>query len=670
MGRNVLWVLGLAALVGGLALWLRLPTDGIRGGALVAPAAQAGEGENDAAATLSPAQLPDGTERVTAEGRPQGAPALPDPSAGSPTALPAPNVRRLAGRVSVLDAAGAPLPEASGTFFLAFAGRARTDTRPVHFERGDWSLALESEHDWTHVEVRVPTVDGLTARLERPLGEVLFSPEEPLDLVLRQRPPAVLRVLDAQTGRELDGVCVTGLSSPLLRGATYPGRLANFDCGRPRQPSPVDIDPLQGGGADAFLFVGAPGYAWRRLTYDFVAGGTRTVHLERGASISIQGLFPGAEPRTFVRLYALRAKPAFGELDEALWSQPEHKGSPEELICEALLAHGPLEVRDLAPGTYRAALEVGVRPTPAGVLAERSVELVPGAGIRVQLVGEPPSERNTATLAGTVRAPDNGRVLERLPLVFAPEEAEESLARETFRVDARPTGESGPGWREFAWSIAHAPVGRLRIEIPLLGFRASFDLPPGGRDDLRIEVPALAILSVGLAQDSRGPRQGRPMLRWEHGTHADSLFGAPQRVQWLGAMESWRIAVPAGPVRLSVISPGEGYCEHRIELVPGEQELTLRLNPISGLRLRLLEGGTPVDLPPAHDVRLRPLGPRGRLVYVEGNAFTRTLSVDEPGTYRLELPRVPGYQAIGPTLVELTSGRVTELVVELVPERE
>lgn len=684
MGRGILWVLGLAALVGGLMLWLRLPSQGTPQGAVSALPAQARQGAAHDARVFAPEVGSTLPERISAASPAQAELGPPDPSAGSAAPPAGPKMHELGGRVRVFDAAGAPLPEARGTFFLAFSGHARTDTRPVQFERGAWSLTLEVAQDWRRVEVRVPTVEGATARLERPVGELPFPLAGPLDLVLRVRPPALLRVVDAETGRELDEVCVSVPSSLVLRGGTHPGALPNFDCEVPRQASPVAIDRYSWGGADRFLFVGVPGYAWRRLTYDFVAGGTRTVALERGASVTVQGVYPEAEPRTFLRLYATRAPSADEEPGGPSWIARGSIGlgsvgldsngmwrteSREGLIHESLLSNGPLEVHGLEPGSYRVALEVGVESTRDAVLAERSVQLFPGDAATVQLVGAPQSERPTALLAGTVRAPDTRKVLDHLPLVFVPAEYRGALEQKTLEVYARFSGEAGPGWREFAWTLAAAPVGRLWLEIPELAFRTSIELPPEGRDDLRIEVPALATLNVRLADDARGPGAPKPYLRWHQGEPAGPGADPPRHAFWIAASSSWRISAPAGPIRLRLIAPGEGYCEERVELVPGEQELALRLRPFSGVRLRLLEGGTPVELPATHDVRLTALGGRGRVIHVDGNAFSRGLFVDEPGTYRLDIPELPSYLPLAPTLVEIANGRVDDHPIELVLEQ-
>lgn len=654
MGKGVRWFVGLATLAGGLALWVWLSArETPSPGAVVAPSVQ------------SRGEPADGT-RQGSEWVPRTAPDpdsaagrwtvgagedSPDPAASVATSpFAGSDAREIGGRVRVLDAAGAPLPEARGIFFLAFSSGARTDTRPVHFARGTWSLALEPAHDWRGVTIRVPTVDGADARVEQPLGEVPWPLERRLDLVLRVRPPALLRVLDAATGVELDEVCVRGPSGPRFGGPLFPGGVRNYECEWPRRPSPVEIDRFGRASTGSPLLVGVPGYAWQPVRYDFVAGGTRTILMERGAAITVHGEHPGAESRTFLRLYA-------------------RETSGEALIHEQLLSSGPLEVHDLPAGAYRVALEVGLRSTPSGVLAERRVELVPGEALTLRLDGSWRPERASAPLSGTASVPDLGRLQGRLSMEIVPDREAGSIALPTHVFDAQPTGAAAAGRREFVWSVPNAPVGRLRIEIPALSFSLALDVPPEGRDDVQIVVPDLAQLTVRLERYARGPEDPDPTLRWDSGEEAASDAVRVQQAKLSRGAPSWRIQAAVGPLRLRVLAPPHGFSDEWVTLGPGEQEQTLRLRPLAGLRLRLRDSGTPVDIPADLEVRLTPLAGRGRVLHVDGDPFARRFHLDQPGSYRLELSALRGYRPPEPAQIDLIAGRVTEHVIELRPER-
>ena len=90
-------------------------------------------------------------------------------------------------------------------------------------------------------------------------------------------PGLVLRVVDAATGADLDGVTVLERMDR-IRDNEHPGDLRDFREHVRGGSSPVTVHSRR----QSSLWVHAPGYAWRQAFVDLAAGGTRTVELEPG----------------------------------------------------------------------------------------------------------------------------------------------------------------------------------------------------------------------------------------------------------------------------------------------------------------------------------------------------------------------------------------------------
>lgn len=570
---------------------------------------------------------------------------------------PVGEIRELSGRVTVLDPEGEPVPHARGTFFLAFVAGKRVHTRQMTFAEGKWSRVLEVGRDWTSFTVRVPVTDAGEVRLVEPRGEVDFPFVEPFHLVLRLRPAAFLRVVDLESGRELDEVCVASAqgwrsqrdSAGLLAGGP--------DCEGERESSPIALDGRFSAGVS--LVVGAPGYAWQSVRFDFLSGGTRSVFLSRGAELTVEVSCRDVDPQPLLKLYRIGA-PSPGIFISPVRADLPGGGSlrlAANQLFEGPIGQGLFAFADLQPGSYRATLEYDQGGSPTDVLAEEKLELVAGLHTRLRLTCSPPPTLATAPAAGILRVPAAWGV-ERLSFVLVALGSRGAMRERSVSVEAHATHAGG---QDFAWSVEDLAVGEHLLEVHQVPFSAQLELPHGGQDDFFHELPPPCELRVRVL-DAAGEAQRDPVLTWMPMGGAFHGMQISRDAEWDAEQRCWRILAPVGSIRLSLRS-SEHPIVQKLELQAGFQEHEIQLRSSSGIRLRLMEGLAPVELPRAFKIRLQ--GPGGLSETVGSDGFERLIHVPQPGTYRLDIPKLPGYHAPAPEMIEIQEGRIRECVIEL-----
>src|SRR5262249_44481696 len=127
---------------------------------------------------------------------------------------------------------------------------------------------------------------------------------------LRAVPPLRLRVIDAETKQELDGVEVCWESGPLAVGKVHPGTDASLQrvAGPARSPLAVEAPELAVLLNHLRLWVRAPEHGWQLVDVLFAEGGTREVALPAAGSVKValSGSLPAGAPKLAVRLYGAK----------------------------------------------------------------------------------------------------------------------------------------------------------------------------------------------------------------------------------------------------------------------------------------------------------------------------------------------------------------------------
>lgn len=553
--------------------------------------------------------------------------------------------RTISGSVEVFDSGGYPV-EARGSFYLAFQGGERLETRPVAFAGPTWSVTLDVSDAWTALTIRVPQVGGRAARVVEPSADLPFPLDGPLAVVLTVPRTALLRVVDAVSGLDLEQVCIEPVAGVGRHGAGL-----GAACSVPLCTSPVLLGDLPTRGESAHLRVGAAGYAEREIWVDREHGGERWVALEAGAD--------------------LRVEVELGSIPEDLGLFVREVGALQPVRLEMVRRGGTFRFSGLRPGAYRVALELVPLFTrihaalPA--LAEREIDLVAGRRAEVRLICGPEPDLRPAPAAGIVRVPASfeGKTLE---LAFRPLGLHGPSDGAQRRVQAVRAPRADGASVDFAWSLPELEVDAYRIDLYSLGHMDLLQQPPGGRLDFLVDMTGL--LELRVVDPALDPLVPTPMLSWFAGPADGPEMRRERHAFWRPEQGAWVLYAPPGPV---VIRPPVGW--GATEVVRAERETidlrtdgqvhTLRTRGRPALTVRLSDGRVPVEVPRGSAVRLHPRGGAGDVHEVGVGAFERRFRTSGPGTYTLEVQVPLGYRPIAPLPIVLEPGADRTLTLEL-----
>ena len=208
----------------------------------------------------------------------------------------------------------------------------------------------------------------------------------------------------------------------------------------------------------------------------------------------------------------------------------------------------------------------------------------------------------------------------------------------------------------------------LGIQQPL--FSVNLEVPPGGREDLDVVVPAPVELTVQLVDAVTGEEVITDQLQWflhlslEEMDAGQMVFA--QNARRAPSGHGYVILAPAVEIDLMLYQWGYQPYRETLDLGRGVREHTVRLQPGCGLVLRLVDGETPLAFPGDWHGEVEATDGEGRPTLTQLGTFERRFLVSHPGTYTILPPTLAGYQP--PTLqtVEVLPGELTEVTVELV----
>ncbi len=638
----VAWAAVAIALLVGAILWLRWDDAPAAVEQRPAPAA-ASEVAEPAVRLASPEAKEDessASERAAVE----SAPVKSEPvvvGAGAPKV-------RLRGRVVVIEIDGTERTDAAGKFFLGAWVGERGKAVPVTYEAGAWEAEIGFASEFDQLSVEDLRIGERPAAVEEPTGR--FALPESGELVVRARrsPPMALRVVDAESHLDLDGVTLVSTEEFPRADVGHPGCAFEQRVVARGLSSPVALDAHYGGlerYSQMRFFVGAPDHAWQLVQIKPTAGGETLVALERGAnlSVSVRGVDPAA--------------------GAALRLRRESRFQPVADVD--LRADGTLEFEGLVPGELRVGAEIGDAFRSPLVLGAQPVALTAGGRAVVDLVLEAAPELSTARGAGTVFVPQAWKLREvKVHLQLLDPPLGGSLVEQD--VEAESVQSARAGFDAFHWEREGLQAGRyfLATRKPTIG--VVVELPPRGRDDLDLEVPPPAELTVHVVDEISGQPVELDELNWIAKPPEGVLDVEFERAFWDEQARVYRIRAPAAAIDLMAWAWQYQPYDEVLELRAAPSEHTVRMKRGCGLTLRLVDGETPVQFPKGWADEPTAVVGTGHTALMQFGDFERKYMVTEPGTYKLELPAISGFVQPPVLEVDIRPGEFTERVVTLV----
>ncbi len=650
-GRGAWLVLGLLALLGFLLAGLLEWTTRERAGDAVSSSAQ------ETPHAVRPVVLDEApaTRQAVAEPDEDDASRPLEPSQAEATTVerPAPALVLVSGAAIRVDPRSEEHAGEDGALTLHVRFDGRNERRDVSVNGGQFALEVPP-HATLHVRELV--LGGRPVRVD---PADLLVPEDRF-LLLRgaELRGVLLHVLSAEDGRELEGVdayCATG---PLFQtGWQHPGTVPEE---APRVRGARSPFLVESSGDHAWAsysyWVRAPGHAWGTITLDHSAGGERSITLQTACALDVE--LVGLEDwlRPLVRLWPPDGDPSAG--------YPFAERQPD--------TQGRVAFEALPPGSYLVSAERGWAGDRA-CFGQAQVSIAAGERASVALPLELPARPREVVVSGRLVL-NSGWEREGLELSFAAQGgasvwADGKVSVPLAAMSAASTTDSAGG--VFTWSASLPVAGDYELSVVPLTIRRLLAVPPAGLTDVEVVVPGAAEVEVRVVVEESGEE-----------LEVERLFWSPPRVE--GILTTPMLSVtrdpargritfraPAGEIQLRAVDRSlEPVDEPALfVLVPGHNQVELRVHRQIGVRIRLRDGET--ILPWSWDWRLRAQS-------IDGEARDVSRSIDrlwfrETGVYELFADGgVPGYASIDGTAFEvrpLTPGEEA-LEVEIVLERE
>lgn len=537
--------------------------------------------------------------------------------------------QRLSGTIVLLDEAGVEHALEDGSFEASLYSEISSSRADVEIRGGRWEVDWYSEETLESVEITGIVLAGRGAALE-PFAEVLPVPTNlRLDLRARWPSPTVLHVLDLASGRELDPVLV--VEQELFPSPAHPGVAFEVsDLG----PSPAVLAPGEWIG-ERSLLVASNGYAWKAIEIDERIGGRRFVALEPGGELQVSLVRSARSPDTRLRLRTREGN---------LWTEVE---DPAEVVL----------LDGLAPGIYRASLELG---SSWSFLELGATEVVVVAGQRTNATLTPAAlpERSEATLSGILELPRAWQ-LERFWLAFSLEGVPlgDWSGRKSLASNEMTREEAGDRVR-YPWSLPAMQVGSYLAEIDEIGWRQRIELTETGLEAVRLEVPPPCEVSVRCVDEDTGASVDVKQVFWSAGALNREL----QYAEWNGSTRTWGFRACPGELQVGTLVEDLFNRIQRASVVPGANEIQLRIPRVAVVELRLRDGDSRIPWLDEWELRFRPLEGQDPK---RGDTSRESFWHRDPGRYALLLPELDGYEMVPEQEVRLEKGVVQELVIEL-----
>jgi hypothetical protein len=546
---------------------------------------------------------------------------------------------------------GRQVPVARGGIRFGSLHSGDPESVSVEVRDGRWSAEIPPGMNW---QVRSITIDGRLAALDSdsPSWITTKAVMEEVALLAEVVRPMTLRVVDADTGRDLTGLIVVHKGGSLNDDLLHPGDVEEEEILLVDATSPVEVpiwDPTWIE-HEAVVWASCDGYAWGRLVFDQVSGGERLLRLRRGGTLDVRLAGVAAADDMVLRLRE--------DGPEAM----KHSPVAEYEVFER--TH--VEVDRLSAGRYVGSVEIGRWFGKPCVVASGRFQIV--AGERVELALELTAVERPVLLpvVGTIVIPEAWNLdVPVLQVEFRDSEpagdwsydwlyAGERLKRvprvpDTWRFDAGP-----------------APACTALFALQGTGFRTIVPIDAEGSRDLRIVVPPPCHVSVRVV-DAR-TREDAPVdkLFWHRVSPSDRWGFGLESVPKDPASGRFDFRVPGGTVHLDLDGPWVMASDPTIEVAADPTEHTLLVEPAGSVLIVLMDAEA--RIPHYSHAELWRDGVDYAYCYADHDEGCAVWAY-EPGRYRLHVPDVDGFEPIPDRDVEIERGKQTRVTINLIRSR-
>lgn len=466
-----------------------------------------------------------------------------------------------------------------------------------------------------------------------------------VELAVCLAPSLTLNVLDAATGNHLDDVEVIACTSSRDQRRVHPRGLRTAELVT-AGVSPLVVHPSKevAGRKTAGLLVRAEGSAWKGVTVDFSVTGERTIEL-----------IPAGELKVVIE----------GDIVRGAMLRLRSEGQGPPLAEFRLGKQHEVHLESLAPAEYSVTVQLGKWYSEPITIGSATVDVQPGGTASATIKLEALDPVTTADISGTLYVPTEwGYERHSLRLELLGSSKRGGKRNIYLRGGELKAVNGEPG--EFTFQKSDLETGEYALSFGELDYKLVFELPPEGRNDLRLQVPEPVEITVAIvAVDTGIPVEDIDTVHWHPSWPASSRGGRLQSTKRDETSGRFHLWVPKGPIEVS--SPGGDY-EGNLHISDATHglEVTLEVQIRTSAFVELRSGDQNVPWPADYGWQVEHVDGIGHYNGSGSGNGKRWFGVSEPGRYRLVIPEIDGFLPHDPVEVNLVAGKREHVVIELI----
>jgi hypothetical protein len=536
-----------------------------------------------------------------------------------------------------------------------------------------------------------------------------ITSNEPIAVHARFAPECRIRVLDADTQRDLEAVQVLADVERDFDGSVvvntgetaskriYPTPWMPSDVRQRSISSPfvmtVDVEPEFTIQWKEPLWFHSANHEWLRKEIDFRKGGEHVISLHRAGSIRVlvAGETLPDDARIVIRPGARnRGDGMGGDADPkrvAIVAPFSSQDAEPLLEWWRFNRKSPTLFDGIPFGEYEIALETEHTEKHTVRLASAHIHVASGESpqVRLEALPIPPVPEEVPLLVSVSLSPEWEP--SAFDLIFVPRDVSPLKRQKLLRFSSSElvADDAHPGYSKLPSTFVSPGIYDLSIER--FGIRREIDLRTS-RQPVLVCIGTPTDLVVHFVNAVTRTPVRVNMAAWYDATSAgdtkSDLSGAYSNA--VQGVESWSIRVPIGRLGMVVLADGyEPACGTTFPVPELTRELDVALMPRFGVQLVFRVDGGVVhwrDLlgqrdgrQPLKNVSLSSFGIqrqdssgewRDDETAVQGQDDGDRVFVRSPGTYRIVFPIVPGFAQIPPTVIPIGNREVTLASIDLV----
>jgi hypothetical protein len=219
----------------------------------------------------------------------------------------------------------------------------------------------------------------------------------------------------------------------------------------------------------------------------------------------------------------------------------------------------------------------------------------------------------------------------------------------------------------YRWTTSGVTPGLYSASIEPYGQQSPVDTGPDGRDDVALSLGEQAEVSVVVLSEPEG-EPIRASVTW--GPVWPAGWRGEESFQYVAQGSDFvaQFRCRAGEIELKAMDGRYRRCESRVTIVPGPNEITLRLSAECGFFVDCRDGDALLDLA-ALDAEISAFevdgdgGLEGWGYYFEEPRVCYV--VTNPGLYEIAVDSIEGYEAVPPFRIRVEAGEFTEETITL-----